>query len=108
MIGALAVLGTVTWTAAAMRKRFGPAPEMKRARLWLHTIFGLQFLLGLGAYWGRLASEKTAPTSLTVFLSVTHTVLGALLFAVSVLLGLICRRLVLKPAEAAAEQPVAA
>src|SRR5215471_3748293 len=102
MVGALAVLGTVTWTAAAMRKRFGNAPEMGRVRTWLHSIFGLQFLLGFGAYWGRLASEKTGPTSATVLLTVTHTVVGALLFALSVLVVLVCWRLVLRSGEVAA------
>jgi len=102
MAGALAVLATVTWTAAAMRKRFGNAPEMGRVRTWLHSIFGLQFLLGFGAYWGRLASEKTGPTSATVLLTVTHTVVGALLFALSVLVVLVCWRLVLRSGEVAA------
>jgi len=102
MAGALAVLATVTWAAVAMRKRFGDAPEMRRARLWLHSIFGLQFLLGFGAYWGRLASEKTGPTSATVWLTVTHTVVGALLFAFSIFVVLICWRLVLRSGEVAA------
>ena len=104
MAGALAVLATVTWTAVALRKRFGDAPEMKRARVLLHAIFGLQFLLGFGAYWARLASEKTGPTSATVLLTVTHTVLGALLFALSILVVLICRRLVPRGGEVAATQ----
>ena len=102
MAGALAVLGTVTWTAAALRKRFGNAPEMGRVRAWLHSIFGLQFLLGFGAYWGRLASEKTGPTSATVWLTVTHTVIGALLFAFSVFVVLTCWRLVLRSGEVTA------
>jgi heme a synthase len=104
MVGALLVLATVTWTAVAMRKRFGDAPEMKRARLWLHSIFGLQFLLGFGAYWGRLASEKTGPTSATVLLTVTHTVVGALLFAFAIMVVLICWRLVASGREVAAAQ----
>jgi len=102
LVGALAVLGSVTWTAVALRKRFGSAPEIGRARIWLHAIFGLQFLLGVGAYWGRLASEKTGPTSATVWSTVTHTVVGALLFAFSIFVVLICRRLVLSGREVAA------
>lgn len=94
MAGALVVLATVTWTAVAMRKRFSDAPEMARARVLLHSIFGLQFLLGFGAYWARLTSEKSGPTSATVLLTVTHTVVGAVLFALSVLIVLICYRLV--------------
>jgi len=104
MAAALAVLATVTWTTVSLRKRFGDFPEMKRARALLHAIFGLQFLLGFGAYWARLASEKTGPTSATVLLTVTHTVLGALLFALAILVVLICYRLVPRGGEVAAAQ----
>jgi cytochrome c oxidase assembly protein subunit 15 len=102
MAGALAVLGTVTWTAAVLRKRFDGVREMNRARALLHSIFGIQFLLGFGAYWGRLASEKTGPTSATVLLTVTHTVVGALLFGLAILVALICYRLVPRGREVAA------
>jgi heme a synthase len=94
MVGALAVLGIVTWTAVAMRKRFDNVRELVRTRILLHSIFGLQFLLGFGAYWGRLASEKTGPTSSTVLLTVTHTVVGALLFGLAVFIALLCHRIV--------------
>jgi cytochrome c oxidase assembly protein subunit 15 len=105
MAGALAVLATVTWTAVALRKRFGASGEMSRARILLHAIFGVQFLLGFGAYWARLASEKAGPTSLTVIMTVTHTVVGALLFAFSILIALICFRLVPRRGEVAATAP---
>jgi hypothetical protein len=68
-------------------------------------MFGLQFVLGFGAYWARLASEKSGPTSLTVIVTVTHTVVGALLFAFSVLIALICYRLVPRGREVAAAAP---
>jgi heme a synthase len=105
MAGALVVLGTVTWTAAAMRKRFGNSPEISRARGMLHSIFGIQFLLGFGAYWARLAAEKSGPSSATVWLTVTHTVVGALLFALSILIVLICYRLVPRGSEVPAAAP---
>jgi cytochrome c oxidase assembly protein subunit 15 len=105
MVGALVVLATVMWTAVALRKRFGASPELSRARGLLHAIFGVQFLLGFGAYWARLASEKAGPTSLTVITTVTHTVVGALLFAFSVLVALICFRLVPRRGEVAATSP---
>ncbi len=94
MAGALAVLATVLWTAVALRKRFGASSELSRARGLLHAIFGTQFLLGFGAYWARLESLKAGPTSATVILTVTHTVVGALLFAFSILVVLLCFRLV--------------
>jgi heme a synthase len=105
IVGAFAVMATVTWTAVALRKRFGTSSELSRARAMLHAMFGLQFALGFGAYWARLASEKAGPTSLTVIVTVTHTVVGALLFAFSVLIALICYRLVPRRREVAAAAP---
>jgi cytochrome c oxidase assembly protein subunit 15 len=102
MVGAIAVLGTVIWTAVALRKRFGPSSELSRARVLLHSIFGVQFLLGFGAYWARLESLKVGATSSTVILTVTHTVVGALLFAFSVLIVLICFRVAPRRREVAA------
>jgi heme a synthase len=101
MVGALAVLATVLWTAVALRKRFGASSELSRARGLLHAIFGTQFLLGFGAYWARLESVKAGPTSATVILTVIHTVVGALLFAFSILVVLLCFRLVPRRREAA-------
>jgi len=101
MAGALAVLATVLWTAVALRKRFGTSSELSRARGLLHAIFGTQFLLGFGAYWARLESVKAGPTSATVILTVIHTVVGALLFAFSILVVLLCFRLVPRRREAA-------
>jgi hypothetical protein len=105
MVGALAVLATVTWTAGALRRRFGTSSELSRARGLLHAIFGIQLLLGFGAYWGRLESLKVGPTSATVVLTVAHTVLGALLFAFSILSVLMCFRLVSRSREVAATAP---
>ena len=94
VVGAFGVLAMVMWTAVAMRKRFGDAPEMARTRGMLHSIFGIQFVLGFGAYWARLTTETSGPSSAGVLLTVTHTVVGALLFALSVLIVLVCYRLV--------------
>jgi heme a synthase len=102
IVGAFAVMATVTWIAVALRKRFGMSSELSRARALLHAMFGVQFTLGFGAYWARLASEKAGPTSLTVIVTVTHTVVGALLFAFSVLIALMCFRLVPRRREVAA------
>ena len=94
-VGALVVLGTVTWTAVALRKRFGASREFGRARILLHSIFGTQFLLGLLAYWSRLTTaDSPQPMPVMVWLTVTHTVVGAILFAFSVLVVLMCYRLV--------------
>ena len=105
MAGALVVLAMVVWTAVALRKRFAASSELSRARGLLHAIFGTQFLLGFGAYWARLESLKAGPTSATVILTVTHTVVGALLFAFSILVVLLCYRLVPRRREVAATAP---
>lgn len=102
-VGALVVLGTVTWTAVALRKRFGDSRELGKARILLHAIFGTQFLLGLLAYWSRLTTaDAPQPMPVMVWLTVTHTVVGAILFAFSVLVVLMCYRLVPRNGEVAA------
>ncbi len=93
--GSLAVLAMVVWTAVALRKRFESSPELTKMRILLHSVFGLQFLLGIGAYWSRISTADAAqPMPVMVALTVTHTVVGALLFAVSILTILLCYRLV--------------
>ena len=107
--GSLAVLGTVLWTAVALRKRFESSAELTKMRILLHSVFGLQFLLGIGAYWSRLATADAAqPMRMMIVLTVTHTVVGAVLFAVSILTILLCYRLVSRTGEVAvsSEGPV--
>jgi cytochrome c oxidase assembly protein subunit 15 len=95
MAGALVVLAVVIWTAVALRKRFGQSRELSKARVMLHAIFGTQFLLGFGAYWSRLTTmDAPQPMPVMVFLTVVHTVVGAILFAFSILIVLLCYRLV--------------
>ena len=77
--------------------------ELGVARILLHAIFGIQFLLGLLAYWSRLTTaEAPQPMPLMVWLTVVHTVLGAILFAFSFLVVLLCYRLVPRGGEVAA------
>src|SRR5713226_5992772 len=105
MAGALVVLGVVIWTAVALRKRFGQSRELSKARVMLHAIFGTQFLLGFGAYWSRLTTvDAPQPMPVTVYLTVIHTVVGAILFAFSVLVALMCYRLIPRGREAAATE----
>lgn len=101
--GALVVLGTVIWTAVALRKRFAASRDLSVARILLHAIFGMQFLLGLLAYWSRrTTAEGPQPMPLMVWLTVAHTVVGAILFAFSVLVVLMCYRLVPRGGEVSA------
>jgi heme a synthase len=106
MAGAMLVLGMVMWTAVALRKRFPQSRELSRARILLHAIFGVQFLLGLAAYWSRLTTvEAPQPMPVMVTLTVIHTVVGAVLFAFSLLVVLMCYRLVPRGREVAATAP---
>ena len=95
MAGSLAVLVVVIWTAIMLRKRFGNSRELSLARILLHAIVGMQILLGLGAYWSRLTTANAPqPMPVMVWFTVIHTVFGAILFAFSVLLVLLCYRLI--------------
>jgi cytochrome c oxidase assembly protein subunit 15 len=104
--GAMVVLAVVTWTAVALRKRFGQSRELSKARVFLHGIFGAQFLLGFAAYWSRISTaEAPQPMPVMVTLTVIHTVVGAILFAFSVLVALMCYRLIPRGREAAVTEP---
>jgi len=104
--GALVVLGSVVWTAAVLRKRFSQSRELSRARILLHAVFGMQFLLGLAAYWARLTTaDAPQPMPRMVVLTVAHTVVGALVFAAAVLIVLLCYRLVPRGREVAVAAP---
>src|SRR5216684_488875 len=93
--GALVVLGMVTWTAVVLRKRFAESRELSRARIMLHAILGTQLLLGVGAWWSRVTTaDAPQPMPVMVTLTVIHTVVGALLFALAVGVVLVCYRLV--------------
>jgi cytochrome c oxidase assembly protein subunit 15 len=95
IVGAMAVLASVIWTSTVLRKRFPQSRELSKSRIMLHTIFGVQFLLGLGAYWSRLTTaDAPQPVPLMIVLTVAHTVVGALVFAASVVILLLCYRAV--------------
>jgi cytochrome c oxidase assembly protein subunit 15 len=101
LLGAVAVTGSVMWTGVELRRRFGNIRDFTRARVVLHSLFGTQILLGVGALWARLASSNAPqPVPLTVAVTVIHTVVGALTFASAVAIVLLCYRRV--PQRAAA------
>lgn len=95
LVGAFAVLGTIVWTALALGKRFEDSPELSFGRVLLHAVFGLQFLLGIAAWWSRVSTaDAPQPMPVMVSLTVIHTVFGALVFVSSILVVLMCYRLV--------------
>ena len=95
VFGAPIVLAMVFGTAAVLRRRFPQVPEISRARVWLHSIAGFQILLGIVALWTRIVSaDDPQPMPPVVIATVVHTVVGALLFAASIVTVLLCYRLV--------------
>jgi len=93
--GAGVVTFMVVWSAAAAKRRFRQVRELRRATIALHSFFGLQILLGFGAWYAVrvIAMEAPQPTLLFVTLTVAHVLGGALTLAASVLFTLVTYRL---------------
>jgi len=95
LAGALVVLGVMIWSAAVLRRRFDASRELAFGRTLLHSTVSTQILLGGAAYWSRLITrDAPQPMPTMVLLTVVHTVFGALVFAASILVVLMCYRLV--------------
>lgn len=95
MTGSLAVLGTTIWLAAALRRRFDASAELTFGRVLLHSVIGTQILLGIAAYWSRMTTaDAPSPQPVMIWLTVIHTVFGAITFGVSVFVALLCYRTV--------------
>jgi cytochrome c oxidase assembly protein subunit 15 len=95
VISSMIVLISVIWTAATLRRRFPEVRAISRARVFLHSLVGLQILLGLGSFWSRLATaQQPQPMPVMIAFTVVHTVVGAILFATAIVTVLICYRLV--------------
>jgi heme a synthase len=107
LLGSALVLGVMIWTAAVMRRRFDHSKEMTFGRTLLHSMVGMQILLGAAAYWSRLVTaDSLEPNPAMVVLTVVHTVFGALVFASAILVVLMCYRLVpLRGTVAVASRP---
>jgi len=95
MAGSLAVLGTTIWIAVALRRRFDASSELTFGRVLLHSVIGTQIILGVAAYWSRLTTvDAPHPMPVMIWLTVIHTVFGAITFGVSVFVALLCYRTV--------------
>lgn len=103
LLGAGVVMALVVWTGIASKRRFAQARDLRRSAVLLHASFGLQILLGIAAWWVMFTpSGLRQPDALYVALTVAHVLGGALLLAASVILTLVCSRLI-RPLAAAAD-----
>jgi cytochrome c oxidase assembly protein subunit 15 len=94
LVGALLVLGMVIWTTAALRRRFGNVAAIVRVRILLHSLVGIQLILGGAAWWSRwITKDAPQPMPVMIALTVAHTVVGALTLAGAVLVALVSYRL---------------
>jgi len=95
IVGAAAVLALVIVSGRVVRRRFASASVLRGSTVWLNALVGAQILLGGATWWSRLATrDAPQPQALTIWLTVGHTVLGALVLASTVVFALICRRVV--------------
>jgi cytochrome c oxidase assembly protein subunit 15 len=95
LAGAVVVTGLIFWLAGALKRRFPGVPELRFAARGLHILIGLQLLLGAAAWWSRVyAASFPQPIPVLITLTVAHVVTGALVLAGTVLVTLVCYRLI--------------
>jgi heme a synthase len=106
LVGAAVVTVLMFVTAGALKRRFGHVPALRSCALYLHLLIGLQLLLGAGAYWSRLYNAHfPQPLTVMIALTVSHTVTGALLLALTLVTTLICYRMIRASASVAEPLP---
>ena len=94
LVGAAVVTLLVFWTAGALRRRYPNTLVLRRSSRLLHVLLGVQLLLGGAAWWSRVvAREFPQPIPVTVWLTVAHTVTGALVLAAALGVTLVCDRI---------------
>jgi heme a synthase len=95
LAGAVIVTGLIFWLAGALKRRFPGVPELRFAACGLHILIGLQLVLGAAAWWSRVyAASFPQPIAVMVTLTVVHVVTGALVLVSTVLVTLVCYRLI--------------
>jgi heme a synthase len=98
LIGAGVVLLLAILAGRAVRLRFAEARPLRRSVAMLHAVVGTQILLGGAAWWSRLTTQGMQQIpAYTVWLTVIHTVFGALVLAGAVVLVLVTYRVVGQP-----------
>jgi heme a synthase len=112
LVGAAAVLALVIITGRAVRRLprsvDAGVTVLQGMTAWLHAVVGAQILLGGATWWSRIVSrDAPQPQTLTIWLTVSHTVLGAVVLASAVAFVLVCRRLLVDAMEGRGFSPAA-
>ena len=95
LVGAVVVLALVVWTGIASKRRFRHVRDLRRSVKLLHATFGIQILLGVAAWWVMFTPSGLGQAdALYVTLTVAHVLGGALLLGASLILTLVCSRLI--------------
>jgi cytochrome c oxidase assembly protein subunit 15 len=97
LIWASVVTALIFVLARTLRRRFGSIPVLRNASRMLHALIGIQLLLGAAAWWSRIYSaDFPQPIPVMITFTVMHTVMGALVLGSTVLLTLVCHRIILR------------
>jgi len=106
VIGAAIVAVLILWLASALHRNFPTVRELRGCARALQILIVAQLLLGALAWWSLgYAATFPQPVLITVVLTVSHVVTGALVLACTLVTALICRRL-LRPAANVVTEPV--
>ena len=102
LIGAALVTFLVFRTAVILRRRFRDVAALGRCARLLYVLLGTQLVFGGAAWWSRVATRDfPQPMPLMVWLTVVHTVVGALVLATAIVAALVCHRLLKRDREVA-------
>ena len=105
LVGAAAVFVMTIVIARAVRTRFAAVGSLRGMSKWLSSVVGAQILLGGAAWWSRIVTrDAPQPEPATIWITVAHTVLGAIVLASAVVFVLVCRRLLSSAAHEVAER----
>jgi cytochrome c oxidase assembly protein subunit 15 len=106
LIGACVVTGVVCWAVVRVLSRYGNVDHLRTPAQLLLALLMIQLGLGFCAYLTRMAWGHNAvqPWQIMVVSTVAHVAWGALVLAVSAVLAIQSRRMILAHATASAIQ----
>jgi heme a synthase len=98
LVGAAVVTAMIFVTGGAMRNRFPSSAPLTRCRRLLHSVIGLQLILGGAAWWSRITTaDFPQPMPVMITFTVMHVVTGAVTLAATVVTALVSYRLLSAP-----------